>query len=146
MPENKTRRITNPDGWILHDPGTGAPPTAAPGADTEGPREDAKGPNIRLGVGLAVGGWALAAVPIMAMGAYIRVVNDCAAPGSSWCPGASDGGGIPMVMVVIACMVLGPLFLGIAAATRMGWAWLVTALLALPVFSSGYDLIVHMFL
>ena len=146
MPENTTRRITNPDGWILHDPGTGAPPTAAPGADTEGPREDAKGPNIRLGVGLAVGGWALAAVPIMAMGAYIRFVEDCAASGSPWCPGASEGGTVPMAMLVIACMVLGPLFLGIAAATNMRWARLVTALLALPVIFSGYDLLTHMYL
>ena len=152
MPENKAKHITDPDGWILQDPGTATPPPAAPGAgakapgaNAKGPGADAKAPNIRLGVGLAVAGWALAALPVMALGAYIRFVDDCAASGSSWCPGISEGGSIPMVMLVIACMVLGPLFLGIAAATKMGWAWLVTALLALPVIFGGYDFVAYMF-
>ncbi len=146
MPENKARRITDPDGWILQDPATGSPPPAAPGPVAQAPGAVAQVPNIRLGVGVAVGGWALAAVPIMAMGAYIRFVEDCAASGSPWCPGASEGGTVPMAMLVIACMVLGPLFLGIAAATNMRWARLVTALLALPVIFSGYDLLTHMYL
>ena len=153
MPENKARRITDPDGWILQDPATGSPPPAAPGPVAHGPRPDlngpgavANGPNLWLGVGVAVGGWTLAAAPIMVMGAYIRFVEDCAASGSLWCPGASEGGTVPMVVLVIACMVLGPLFLGVAAATKMRWARLVTALLALPVIFSGYDLLTHMYL
>ncbi|AIY03432.1 hypothetical protein ART_3833 [Arthrobacter sp. PAMC 25486] len=139
MAENKPKRFTESRGWIQNDPATGTPLPAAPTAE-------AKGHNIGLGVGLAVGGWALAIIPIMALGAYIRLVNDCLSSGASSCAGSTEGGNIPVVMLIIACMVVGPVFLGFAAATKKGWAWLVTALLALPVIFIGYDLITNAFL
>lgn len=104
------------------------------------------GPNVRFGAGLAVGGWALAAVPIMALLAYMRLADDCASSGSAACPGSTESGSIPMVLLTIACMVLGPLFLGVAAATKKRWARLVTVLLALPVIFVGYDLLTDTFL
>lgn len=138
MAENKPKGFLAARGWIRNDPATGAPLPEAPKA-TAG----ARAPNIGLGVGLAVGGWALAVLPIMAMGAYIRLVDDCLTSGSLSCAGSTEGGNIPVAVMVIACMVLGPVFLGVAAATKKGWAWLVTALLALPVIFVGYDLIAN---
>lgn len=124
MAQNKPTQFLSLQGWIQTDPATGMPLTAAS-------QVEAKAPNIGLGVGLAMGGWALAAIPIMALGAYIRLVDDCQSSIYSSCAGSTEGGNIPAVMLIIVCMVLGPLFLGVAAATKKGWAWLVTALLAI---------------
>lgn len=88
-------------------------------------------PRIGLGVGLALGGWAMAAVPIMALSAYIELVSG---------RGADETRNIPMVGLAIACMLLGPAFLGLAAATGKGWAWVVTLLLALPVLGIASSL------
>lgn len=109
-------------------------------------RAGTTGPNVRFGAGLAVGGWALAAIPVMALFAYLRLADDCASPGSATCPGPTESGSTPMVLLAIACMVLGPLFLGVAAATKKRWARWVTALLALPVIFVGYDLLTDTFL
>lgn len=109
-------------------------------------KSEVREPNTRLGVGLAVGGGALAAIPIMALIAYIRVADECAPTDSSGCPSSTESGSIPMVILTIACMVLGPVFLGVAVATRSGWARLVVALLAIPVVFVGYDLLSDKFL
>ena len=109
-------------------------------------KTEVREPNTRLGVGLAVGGWALAAIPIMALIAYIRVVDDCAPTDSTVCPSSTESGSIPMVILTIACMVLGPIFLGVAAATKKRWARLGTVMLALPVVFVGYDLLSDKFL
>lgn len=138
MPENKPTRFLSSQGWIEENAATETPLPPA----TAGPAA----PKIGLGAGLAVGGWALAALPIMVVGAYIRLVNDCRSSSFSSCPGSTEGANIPVALLVIVCMVLGPAFLGFAAATQKRWAWLVTGLLALPVVFVGYELITNTFL
>ncbi len=131
MNEKKPKRFWESRGWIQFDPATGTPlPETPQPAPTNAP-------NIGLGVGLAVGGWVLALIPIVALGAYIQLVDGCVSSGSSSCAGSTEAGNIPVVALIIACMVLGPAFLGFAAATKKGWVWLVTALLALPVIFGG---------
>ena len=144
MPENKPTRFLSSQGWIEENAATGTPPPRA----TAGPARPAApaGPRIGLGVGLAAGGWALAALPIMVVGAYIRLVNDCLSSSSSSCPGSTEGGNLTVALLVIVCMVLGPAFLGFAAATQKRWAWLATGVLALPVVFVGYELIANTFL
>lgn len=92
---------------------------------------------MALGAVLAVLGWALATVPVLALNAYIRLASDCVKSGSAMCAGSTEAGNIPVVAIIMACMVAGPLFLGIAAATGRGRAWLVTLLLALPVIGGA---------
>lgn len=97
---------------------------------------------IKLGIGLAATGWLLAAVPLLVFAGYAGTVGQCVSAGTS----TRECGSSTSVMAAMACLAAGPAFLGIAVATNRAWAWLVTALLAVPVAFVGYDFLTFTYL
>ncbi|MDJ0317307.1 hypothetical protein [Arthrobacter antibioticus] len=155
MPKDKKPHFFAQRGWISHDANTSRPSPTQEGQEAQDtPQADApealnssparRKPNMGLGVGLAMGAWFLGTVPILALSAYIQLVDQCTSSPADLCTSASERNNIPVAILIIACMVLGPLFLGIAAATKESWAWLVTVVLALPVIFGGLFVISSM--
>lgn len=89
---------------------------------------------VRLGVSLAACGWLVAIPKAFAFSAYIKGVEICLAVA-----GPGECGSSAAIVAAMACLVAGPAFLGIAAATNRTWAWLATAVLAAPAVFAGYD-------
>lgn len=96
---------------------------------------------IRLGIGLAVGGWLLAAVPLLFLGAYAGTVGQCL-PAA----GPRECGSSAAISIAMVCLAVGPALLGFAAASNKAWAWLATALSAGPVIFVGYDFLTFTYL
>lgn len=133
MPENKPKRFQSSQGWIEENAADAVPTEASESASSALKPARLSGTRLALGAVLTVVGWMLAAMPILALNGYVRMVTDCVDSASSTCAGSTEGGNVSVAILMMVCMAAGPLFLGIAAATGKGWAWLATVLLALPV-------------
>lgn len=94
---------------------------------------------IKLGIGVAAGGWLLAAVPLLVLGGYAGTVEQCLSAAAPAIAGTRECGSRAAVMAAMGCLAAGPAFLGVAVATNRAWTWLVAMVLAVPVVFVGYD-------